>query len=55
MEESLMLMAGKFKSLFKCVSKPKSALNSAMAVNAAKHQLTAKGRDAVCDTVPALA
>jgi len=54
MGESPMVMAGQFRSLFKFVSKPKSAINIAMAVDAAK-QLTASGRDAVCDTVPPLA
>jgi hypothetical protein len=38
-----------------CVCKPKSALNSALTVDAAKQQLTASGRDAVCDIIPALA
>lgn len=55
MGESLMLRGGQFNSLFKCVTKPRSAVNSAMAVNAAKQQLTANGRDAVCDIIPALA
>jgi len=49
------LMAGQFESLFKCLTKPKSALNSTMAVKTAKKQLTASGRDAVCDVIPALA
>lgn len=50
MGESLMVKAGQFKSLFKCVTKCKSSLNIAMSV-----QLTASGRDTLCDTVPALA
>jgi hypothetical protein len=43
------------KSLFKCVTKPNSALNRAMVANAAEKQLTASGRDAVWDIIPALA
>jgi len=39
----------------KCVTKPNSALNSPMAVNAAEQHLTATGRDAVWDIIPALA
>ena len=57
MGESLMFIAGQFKCLFKCITKPKSALNSRMAVKAAKQQQqpTASGRAAVCDIIPALA
>jgi hypothetical protein len=50
-----MLTAGQFKSVLKCVTKPKSALNGALAVNAATQQLTTNGRDAVRDIIPALA